>query len=337
MKHTVMLVGEAYGEQEERSGKAMDGPAAQVLHSLLRQVGLSSSECYQTNVFNFRPPANNVDRLCGSKATALPGYRALSQGKYVRAEFAPELTRLFEEIERIQPNVIVALGNTALWALTKKTAIKKYRGSPMTTFDGKWKVIPTWNPAAILRQWELRAISLSDFNKVKLESEFPEIRRPSRLIYLDPTLEEMWDFYNEFLKDQPFISCDVETKDRTITEVGYATADGKRAIVIPFWQRSAKDGNYWKTLGEERRAWAFVRHINSNHVLIGQNFQYDMQYFWRTVKIPCPLFGGDTMLLHHALQPELEKGLGFLGSIYTNEPSWKFMRQDHFTLKQGDE
>jgi len=32
------------------------------------------------------------------------------------------------------------------------------------------------------------------------------------------------------------------------------------------------------------------------------------------------------MLAHHALQPESEKGLGFLGSVYTNEPSWKLMR-----------
>jgi hypothetical protein len=32
------------------------------------------------------------------------------------------------------------------------------------------------------------------------------------------------------------------------------------------------------------------------------------------------------MLLHHALQPESEKGLGFLGSVYTNEASWKLMR-----------
>jgi hypothetical protein len=33
----------------------------------------------------------------------------------------------------------------------------------------------------------------------------------------------------------------------------------------------------------------------------------------------------DTMLLHHSLFPELPKGLGFLGSIYTNEASWKLM------------
>jgi len=42
------------------------------------------------------------------------------------------------------------------------------------------------------------------------------------------------------------------------------------------------------------------------------------------------------MLLHHALFIELEKGLGFLGSVYTSEARWKFMR-DVDTLKRGDE
>jgi hypothetical protein len=32
------------------------------------------------------------------------------------------------------------------------------------------------------------------------------------------------------------------------------------------------------------------------------------------------------MLLHHAMQPEAPKGLEFLGSVYTNEASWKLMR-----------
>ena len=34
----------------------------------------------------------------------------------------------------------------------------------------------------------------------------------------------------------------------------------------------------------------------------------------------------DTMLLHHAIHPEMRKGLGFLGSLYTSEPAWKLMR-----------
>jgi len=43
------------------------------------------------------------------------------------------------------------------------------------------------------------------------------------------------------------------------------------------------------------------------------------------------------MLLHHALQPESLKGLGYLGSIYTNEHNWKIMRDRVTkTIKRDD-
>jgi len=337
----VMIVGEAWGEQEEREGKPFCGPAGSVLRGILRQTGVDINECYLTNVFNFRPPGNKIEALCGSKSEGVANYRPLKPGKYILAKYQPELDRLQEEIMRVRPNIIVATGNVSLWALCKKSGIKKYRGAPMLTHPdicgGKFKVIPTWHPAAILRQWELRVVSVADFSKVRRESEFPELHRPSHLIYMEPSLEDIEAFYHQYLKNQPFISADIETKERTITEIGFATADGARCIVIPFWSRKAVDGNYWPTLGQERAAWDWVRHICTNHALVGQNFSYDIQYLWRTVGIPCPKFVGDTMVMHHSMQPELEKSLGFLGSIYTNEPSWKFMRTDHSTLKQGDD
>jgi hypothetical protein len=37
----------------------------------------------------------------------------------------------------------------------------------------------------------------------------------------------------------------------------------------------------------------------------------------------------DTMLMHHALFPELPKSLGFMGSIYTNEAAWKLIRKSN--------
>lgn len=333
----IMFVGEAWGEEEERQGQAFAGPTGSILHGLLRQAGIEKSACYFTNVFNLRPRGNRLDSLLTGKADAIPGYRPVTSGKYVHRQYAGELERLQSEINHIRPNLIVALGNYALWALCKKSGIKRYRGSPLTTFDGKWKVLPTWSPASVLKQWEIRIIMLADISKARREMDFPEVRRPQRFIYMQPSLQDIEDFYHQFLRHQPFISCDTETKDQTITEVGFGTADGKHCLVIPFWDRTARDGNYWPSLQEELAAWKWVRHICTHHALIGQNFAYDMQYFWRTARIPCPYFLGDTMLLHHALQPELEKGLGFLGSIYTNEPSWKFMRTDHSTLKLGDE
>jgi len=44
----------------------------------------------------------------------------------------------------------------------------------------------------------------------------------------------------------------------------------------------------------------------------------------------------DTMLLHHALQPESLKSLGFLGSVYSDEGSWKQLRRGRTTIKRDD-
>lgn len=350
----IMIVGEFLDERSKYRGKAFAGPSEQILHGILKQSGIDARDCYFTNVFNQQPSGNSVKAFCGGKAEAITGYRMLAQNLYVKECYRPELRRLYLEIALQQPNVIIALGNAALWALCKKTGIKKYRGSPLSTFDfseefaaipelasrsprATYKVIPTWAPVSILKQWETRIIALADFSKAKREAEFPEVNRPSHLIYMEPTLQDIEDFYNTFLVGQPFLSCDIETKAKQITEVGYSTADGSRAIVIPFWDRSRADGNYWPDLQSELAAWSWVRRINKEFPLIGQNFGYDMKYFWQTVGIPCPLFAGDTMLLHHSLQPELEKGLGFLASVYTSEPGWKFMRQDHDTLKKEDQ
>ena len=44
----------------------------------------------------------------------------------------------------------------------------------------------------------------------------------------------------------------------------------------------------------------------------------------------------DTMLLHHSLQPEMLKGLGFLASVYADEGAWMEMRTKKGTIKQDD-
>jgi hypothetical protein len=64
---------------------------------------------------------------------------------------------------------------------------------------------------------------------------------------------------------------------------------------------------------------------------------YDLHFLWRGYGIPTVNCDDDTMLLHHSLQPESEKGLGFLGSVYTNEASWKLMRARGKTTIKRDE
>lgn len=333
----IMILGEYFSEPDSIKGEIFSGPYGAQVHSIMRQAGIRTEDVYFDYVIHARPGGNRVENFgVGGRAAAIPDYGPFLKGKYLQLKFKHHIDNLWNSIERVKPNVIIALGDFALWALSDMRGIKKYRGSPTASKHGH-KVIPTWSPNTIQRQYKLRVIALADFQKALAESTTPEINRPSHLIYMEPTLNDIRDFYEEYMRGEAFLSCDVETKQRQITEVGYSTPDGRAAIVIPFWDRTQKDGNYWRSLSAEIQAWNWVRKINSEFPLIGQNFQYDMQYFWRTVGIPCPQFHGDTMIMHHSMQPEMEKGLGFLASIYTNEPSWKFMRTEHSTMKQDDE
>jgi uracil-DNA glycosylase len=338
----LMIVGDFWSREDARQGGIFTGGGGQVLSHLFSSFNISPETVYLTSVLNRPSETNSGDYFLGPKSEAIPNYRAIGQGKFFRKEYAPELERLHAEIEKVNPNCILAAGNFALWALCKKTGIKKYRGTPLPSHaeltradNTPYKVIPTYSPHTILRQWKMRPLLKFDMEKQIRENAFPEIRRPRREIWCNPSIQDIWDFYNQHIRLTKNLSCDIETKRETITEVGYAV-DDKYAIVIPFYSRLKASGNYWDTLEEELEAWSLVEKINSEHGLYGQNFIYDMSYFWRYYGIACPKMVGDTMLLHHAMQPELEKGLGFLGSIYTDEPSWKFMRNDHSTLKAED-
>lgn len=58
-----------------------------------------------------------------------------------------------------------------------------------------------------------------------------------------------------------------------------------------------------------------------------QNALYDLQYLWRTWGVTVNNCISDTMLMHHALMPEMSKDLNFLGGTYTDVPAWKQMRK----------
>lgn len=333
-KNGIFLCGEAWGEKEEEQGLPFVGPTGWILRQMLDQVGIRFDDCYVTNVFNLRPkPSNDVKNLCGTKAEGISGLPALLKGKYALARYASELDRLYAEIRNENPNVIVALGATAAWALLHTTGIKKYRGAATTTHPivsercGRaYKVLPTWHPAAVAREWALRPVALSDLDKARTESEFAEVRRPRRDIWIRPTLDDLRIYEEEFILPAHRLSIDIETKGRQITCIGFAPSPSS-AIVVPFYSAQEADGNYWRTLEEELMAWSYVKRWSEGaRSAVFQNGLFDVNYLWTEMGITVPNAEHDTMLLHHALQPEMEKGLGFLATIYTNESSWKFMR-----------
>lgn len=367
----IVFVGEAYGEQEELYGKAMVGPTGIELLKLCHEAGIISltradwknfsefwntrdgayvdlvwqefPHIHRTNVINQRPFHNKLEAFCGTKAEGIKGWPAVIKGKYLLAQFRPELERLAEEIDDLNPNLVVALGNTAMWALLGQTAITKNRGTTSIsshTITG-FKVLPTYHPAAIFQQYKIRPVVVIDLQKAQREMEFPEIRRPARQIWIDPTLEDLEEFYDRFIAPLKgttrLLSVDIETAGTIITSIGFAPAPDK-AIVIPFTDPRKKNRLYWPTAADESIAKRFVKRILEDPSIrkLFQNGLYDIAFLWRSDGIRTFGAEDDTMLLHHALQPESLKSLGFLGSIYTDEGSWKQLREDIETIKRDD-
>ena len=336
----ILLVGEAWGKEEADVGLPFVGPSGKLLNGLLSQVGIARDECYVTNVFNFQPERNQLKTICGKKVEGIPGFPALNKGGYVLAQYASELDRLFTEIDREQPTLIIALGATAAWALLKHSSIKSLRGAAvMATIAGKrYKVFPTYHPAAVLREWKLRPILLADLTKARREAEYPEVRRPRREVWIEPTYDDLLRFEQEHILPSPDLAIDIETRGREITCIGFAPRVDL-TLVVPFFSASSPGQSYWPTVELETKVWNWVLRIcRLRKRIVGQNFLYDTNFLWTEYGIIIPHAAEDTMLLHHALQPEMEKGLGFLGSIYTDEPAWKGMKRKKHneTVKRED-
>lgn len=361
----IILVGEAYSDSDFRSQSAFSGSTGIELFRMLNESGLLTAtsldrelinkfystqdptipktmwslhpEVYLTNVFNLKADRNDMEFFCGPKATGIPGYPPLLKSKYVRSEFEPELDRLCAEILDRDPNLVICLGNTALWALAGRTGIMKIRGTTLysTHTVADFKLLPTYHPSAVTRQWENRPTVIADFMKAKREAKHGQIIRPARDIWIEPSLRDIEDFESRFIRNCDLLSVDIETSGSRITCIGFAPSP-RIAIVIPFDDSRAKNGNYWETREDEIACWRIVRRIlgDPSTPKLFQNGMYDIAFLWRAYGIKTMNAAEDTMLLQHAIQPEALKGLGYLGSIYSDEGSWKHMRKKDETIKR---
>ena len=323
----ILFVGEGWSEKDEEAQAPLTGAAGWIFDQLLSAAGVSRRECEITNVFNFR--VTDIKKLCGGRAEGL--VPELIRGKYLRKEYAGSLDALYQLVKVLRPNLVVALGPTAAWAFLQSTGIEKVRGAiaPSSALTSSvlgfvQKVLPTYSPAMVLRNYSERLTTIADFTKARRESAFPDIRRPVRDIWLYPDLDDLARYEAEHIVHSALLSVDIETKGDQITCIGFAP-DPHSCIVIPLFQ--GENRSYWSTPDEERQALTFVRRWLTLAPSVFQNGMYDITFLWRRYGIPTPLAAEDTMLLHHAWQPEMKKGLGFLGTIYTDEASWKHMRK----------
>jgi uracil-DNA glycosylase len=350
----ILFIGQAPASEEVRKGEPFVGPAGQEFNRLLRTAGLVRMDHAITNVFDEQLPKAGMDGVTittkelrerkkaekedaeakrffdGQLLYALYDLPPIKRGRYLRPKWANHLGRLACEIEEIAPTLIVPMGDEALWAVTGNFGITAHRGSVGMTsapwLRGSYKILPTYHPSYILRNYRARIAVISDLMKAKREMEYPEVQLPKRELWLEPSLDDIKAFKRRYLDDAEIISVDIETAKGQITCIAFAPSN-TLALCVPFSDFGGK-WNYWESLEEEQEAWRLVRDILALPVpKLLQNGPYDAQWLWVKMRVPVVNYLHDTRLLHHALYPELPKDLRTMGSIYENEGAWKQMRE----------
>lgn len=329
---SIFLLGMFPGKQESAAGRPFVGASGYELRRMLDMVGVKLDDCYRCNVFSRQPDEDNVALFGQSESTPdTRPYGPLTNAPitYLDPQWLHELDRVHAEINSVGPNVVVAMGNVACWALGLGQGINAIRGSIQSVHLAEgprpYKVLPTIHPASLFRQWDQRVVILADLEKAYNESHTADFNFDNTELWINPTLADLEEFDREYMADATECAADIETKRGQITAISFAPRTDV-SLAIPFW-RDGDSPNYWSTVEEEVIAWSYVRKWMQREDLIKvfQNGLYDLQYIPRMKIVPknCT---EDTMLAHHSLYSELKKGLGFLGSIYANVPSWKSMR-----------
>jgi uracil-DNA glycosylase len=316
----IMLVGEAPGYEEEQSGRPFQGSSGQELNKMLGEAGISRSECFITNVCRQRPANNDLSTfIAKAKKDVTPQHIQLRE-RYVLKPIYDGVELLRKEISTVQPNIIVALGGTPLWALTGVNGVTKWRGSMLYSSDMglQTKVIPTLHPAYVLRDWSSRAVVVNDLRRAASFRDGRDYPKPTWNFRIRPGFEEVrrtLETIRGLLVEGPTrISFDLETRLGHIACAGlsWTLTD---AICIPFMCVESRDG-YWNADHEGEIVWLLQQLLcHENAQVVGQNILYDSQYTWRHWNF-VPNVAQDCMISQHAIFSDLPKSLAFQASMY---------------------
>jgi uracil-DNA glycosylase len=151
----LMLIGEAPGAQEAKSGRPFVGNAGRVLDRLLASIDLARDEVYMTNILKDRPPGNRDPHVAEIEL------------------YAPFLQR---QIEIIRPRVIATLGRFAMDFILAQFDMPQ-QGQSIGDLHGRIldaeatygevKVVPLYHPAAAFYNQELETTMHEDVRVLK--------------------------------------------------------------------------------------------------------------------------------------------------------------------------
>lgn len=284
---------------------------------MLHDAGLMRSECYVTNLVNARPYNNDLGQwFAFKKKDRTPAHVEL-MGRWVLPIVKEGYEALLQEIRTVQPRVIICLGNAAMWALTQRWGVVKWRGS-MLRHNGIC-TIPTIHPAAILREWSWRQTTVQDFRRAKKIADGDTDEEPAWNFIIRPSFAkavETLKFLFDGLEtgDLEWLDFDLETRAGHIACAGISWTK-LDAISLPFMCLENREG-YWSLDEETEVLYLLYRVLTHPRVKVRwQNGLYDAQYTYKHWHF-IPRGVQDTMISQHSIFATMPKSLAYQASIY---------------------
>ena len=312
----LMIIGEAPGKHENETGIPFSGPAGELLNDCLTAVGIRRSECYITNVCKYQPPMNDLTKLY-----------------LINVSLEEESQRLWnEEITKLRPKCILAVGDTALEHVCGCTGILKYRGSILTAKDGVTKCVPTVHPAALFSRFDngqqkggleytyLQLIK-ADIARALEESKTRTLILPERYLVVAQSSLDVYRFFEEY-KHLDKAANDIESINCVPVCSGWAF-NKYHGLSIPLLRQIGKHKLTDMGDNELDECWRIIDNKLRTLKLIGQNFKYD-EFKYGLIGFVCNNVYSDTLIKTRVIFPELpEKKLHVQSSLWTREPYYK--------------
>lgn len=299
---------------------------------MLSEAGVNRTQTFVTALLRETVYGQNFDtQVAKARKDVKPTQKTL-HNRHVEPCVVVGLNKLIADIDLIKPKVILGLGNGVLFALTGKWGIKSWRSSILeyTTPSGhKCHVIPTYTASYVQSVWKERHIIVHDLRKAwKLATSDQPIETPAYNFIIEPSFsvacKTIQDLRTRAAKGPLKLAVDVETRGGHLACTGFAWSPldaicipQLRAIPqeVPGWETKL---HYWREEEESYITWLLYKLLTHPNVeVIGQNFIYDAQYFYRHLHF-VPNFKRDTMLAQHSMFSNMQKGLDFLSSLYTD-------------------
>ena len=333
----LMFVGEAPGTQEAAAKAPFIGPSGMLLNQTLAQFGIHRGQVFVTNTCRCQPVPTTGPSYDG-KRTSTQRLKGKENRVPKADEVAACLPYLEDEVARVQPNVIVALGATAAKALLSTTSpITDIRGQIFWSDKYNAKIIPTLHPAALLHAQKFRpsfrrdvklAIdeAVSKITQKKVSKTDVKLFREGQCAETVQALEDLLQY--------PAVSVDVETSDFDAYR-GFVVCiafSGKEGTAISIRIRDSSGKLIWTEEEWKLIHQAMHKLLKSPSVKIAQNAKFEMHHLHH-MNLSFGPHLADTQVMHHFLDMDAEHDLETLASLYTDMPSFKSViekyKEDH--------